>query len=216
MIRGVIWWVCLCFRSDDPCAENVGHKWTLSALLRHLKSQGRDTLQLMASIEDIVVKAILASANSVITACQMFVPNQNNCFELFGFDILIDEKLKPWLLEVNLSPSLGCDTPLDMRLKSAMLADLLTLVGLPAVDPILKPNYNSSPIKVNNSLKMKLGAVSYLTTILRIFYKKTFKISVLQIDSHLTHSFLIMLFYANFIFSFEFFITSACSLSFFY
>lgn len=115
----------------------------------------------MAQIEDIVVKAILASANSVITACQMFVPNQNNCFELFGFDILIDEKLKPWLLEVNLSPSLGCDTPLDMRLKSAMLADLLTLVGLPAVDPMLKPNYNSSPIKVNNSLKMKLGAVSY-------------------------------------------------------
>lgn len=150
------------FRSDDPCAENVGHKWTLSALLRHLKSQGKDTLQLMAQIEDIVVKAILASANSVITACQMFVPNQNNCFELFGFDILIDEQLKPWLLEVNLSPSLGCDSPLDMRLKSAMLADLLTLVGLPAVDPILKPIFNSSPIKVNSSLKMKLGAVSYL------------------------------------------------------
>lgn len=58
--------------------------------------------------------------------------------ELYGFDILIDSHLKPWLLEVNLSPSLGCDTPLDVRLKSAMLADLLTLIGIPAVDPIVR------------------------------------------------------------------------------
>ncbi|PSN31902.1 hypothetical protein C0J52_21196 [Blattella germanica] len=58
--------------------------------------------------------------------------------ELYGFDILIDSALKPWLLEVNLSPSLGCDSPLDVRVKSAMLVDLLTLVGLPTVDPMLR------------------------------------------------------------------------------
>jgi tubulin polyglutamylase TTLL5 len=57
---------------------------------------------------------------------------------LYGFDILIDSALKPWLLEVNLSPSLGCDSPLDVRVKSAMLVDLLTLVGLPTVDPMLR------------------------------------------------------------------------------
>lgn len=59
--------------------------------------------------------------------------------ELYGFDILIDSELKPWLLEVNLSPSLGCDTPLDTRIKSALLVDLLTLIGLPAVDPVVRP-----------------------------------------------------------------------------
>lgn len=89
------------------------------------------------------------------------------CSELYGFDILIDENLKPWLLEVNLSPSLGCDSPLDVRLKSAMLADLLTLVGIPAIDPILRPTSSTSfSVASTNSRvggissKMKLGNVN--------------------------------------------------------
>ncbi|XP_050312018.1 tubulin polyglutamylase TTLL5 isoform X2 [Anthonomus grandis grandis] len=145
-------------KSDDPSAENVGHKWTLSALLRHLKSEGKDTALLMSQIEDVVIKAVLAPGSSIISACKMFVPHQNNCFELYGFDILIDSNLKPWLLEVNLSPSLNCDSPLDVRLKSAMLADLLTLVGIPAVDPILRPTSTGNvTAKSSMSLKMKLS-----------------------------------------------------------
>ena len=63
---------------------------------------------------------------------------RNNCFELYGFDILIDSDLKPWLLEVNLSPSLNTEAPIDMKIKSAMISDLLSLVGIPAIDPVLK------------------------------------------------------------------------------
>jgi len=62
------------------------------------------------------------------------VPHRDNCFELLGFDILIDTLLEPWLIEVNLSPSLGCDSPLDQRVKGTMLADLLTLTGVVPLD----------------------------------------------------------------------------------
>ncbi|XP_011640702.1 tubulin polyglutamylase TTLL5 isoform X2 [Pogonomyrmex barbatus] len=137
-------------KSEDPDAEDVGHKWTLSALLRHLRSMGQDTELLMQRIEDIIIKSILATASGIVNGLKQFVKHPETCFELFGFDILIDDTLKPWLLEVNLSPSLGCDSPLDVRLKSALIADLLTLVGIAAVDPILRSqNLNRAVINSN-------------------------------------------------------------------
>ena len=77
---------------------------------------------------------------SIFSACKMFVPHRRNCFELYGFDILIDSDLKPWLLEVNLSPSLNCEAPIDMKIKSALICDLLNLVGLPATGNIYLPH----------------------------------------------------------------------------
>ncbi|XP_049878099.1 probable beta-tubulin polyglutamylase isoform X3 [Pectinophora gossypiella] len=140
-------------KCDDPNAGNIGHKWTLSALLRHLRKQGRNTTALMSAIEDLVVKSVLSSAQTITAAARVFVPNFFNCFELFGYDILIDDMLKPWLLEINLSPSLACESPLDARVKSALVADTLTLVGLPAV-PMCKAETSAQ----TSSLKMRIGA----------------------------------------------------------
>ena len=101
-------------------------KWILSSIFNI--SFGL-YLQLMQSIEDVIIKSIISVEFPVNSACKMFVPHRRNCFELYGFDILIDSDLKPWLLEVNLSPSLNCETPIDMKIKSAMLCDLLNLIG---------------------------------------------------------------------------------------
>lgn len=34
------------------------------------------------------------------------------------------------MIEVNLSPSMGCDSPLDQKIKGNLIADLFTLVGV--------------------------------------------------------------------------------------
>lgn len=43
--------------------------------------------------------------------------------------MLIDEMFNPWLLEVNLSPSMGTDSHLDYKIKSNLMVDLFNLVG---------------------------------------------------------------------------------------
>jgi hypothetical protein len=50
--------------------------------------------------------------------CPVF---SKSCFELFGFDVLIDENLHPWLMEVNISPSLSSSSPFDKVVKYASL-----------------------------------------------------------------------------------------------
>src|SRR5690606_33242418 len=49
-----------------------------------------------------------------------------------GFDVMIDKNLKPWLIEVNHSPSFNIDTPLDYHLKKGLITETLKLL---AIDP---------------------------------------------------------------------------------
>ncbi|XP_075048148.1 tubulin polyglutamylase TTLL5 isoform X2 [Mixophyes fleayi] len=120
---------------DDPEVEDYGNKWSMSAMLRYLKQEGRDTAALMSQVEDLIIKTIISGELPIATACKSFLPHRGNCFELYGFDVLIDTNLRPWLLEVNLSPSLACDAPLDLKVKASMISDMLTLVGVECQDP---------------------------------------------------------------------------------
>ena len=52
------------------------------------------------------------------------------CFELLGYDIFIDEKGKPNLLEINHLPSLNSDTEIDRDIKDALLKDTLWLLNV--------------------------------------------------------------------------------------
>ena len=61
-------------------------------------------------------------------------PIQSAAFEILGFDVLLDTDLKPWLLEVNRSPSFGVDQGLDSRVKAGLLRDALTLVNIRVSD----------------------------------------------------------------------------------
>ena len=47
---------------------------------------------------------------------------------------MLDDAFNAWLIEVNTCPSLAADSPLDRRVKNAMLADAMQLVGVVPYD----------------------------------------------------------------------------------
>ena len=47
----------------------------------------------------------------------------------YGYDLLIDENLKPWLIEVNASPSLSATTEADRTLKNRVIHDTLAVAA---------------------------------------------------------------------------------------
>jgi hypothetical protein len=79
------------------------------------------------------------------------------CFELFGFDILLDEALKPWLLEVNVAPSLSGGSQLDRVVKTSLLTDTLNLIGFIPYDRVKhESGYEST--KVSRVIRKARGS----------------------------------------------------------
>ncbi|XP_076662474.1 putative tubulin polyglutamylase TTLL2 [Halictus rubicundus] len=105
--------------------ERVGSgcKWTFRQLRRYFEQAGYCDWFLWQRIACLVSLTILSQAAGI--------PRSSNCFEFFGFDVLIDKDLKPWLLEVNLSPALSNDCEIDSEVKKPLLHDLFDLLGLP-------------------------------------------------------------------------------------
>ncbi|NXQ35467.1 TTLL4 polyglutamylase, partial [Alaudala cheleensis] len=145
--------------SDETACQ--GHKWALKALWSYLTQKGVNSEAIWEKIKDIVIKTIIASEPYVNSLVKMYVRRPYCCHELFGFDIMLDEKLKPWILEVNISPSLHSNSPLDVSIKGQMIRDLLNLAGfvLPNMDSVASRTQTRSG-SLGSALKEKTKPVS--------------------------------------------------------
>ncbi|XP_066184223.1 tubulin polyglutamylase TTLL13-like [Sylvia atricapilla] len=117
--------------------DTVGSKRKLSTLNAWMAEHSYDTSKLWADIDDIVIKTLI-SAHPVLKhhyqSCFSNYTTGCACFEILGFDILLDRRLKPWLLEVNHSPSFNTDSQLDHEVKDALLCDTFNLINVHACD----------------------------------------------------------------------------------
>jgi len=103
--------------------ERIGQgcKWTLTQLRHYMHQNSIDDRLIWTKVINIIILTLLIQAPQV--------PKERNCYELYGFDILIDENLKPWLLEVNFSPALSTDTQVDITVKKPMLHNLIDMLN---------------------------------------------------------------------------------------
>uniref|UniRef100_A0A8C9DC26 Tubulin tyrosine ligase like 6 n=1 Tax=Panthera leo TaxID=9689 RepID=A0A8C9DC26_PANLE len=115
----------------------AGSKRKLSTFGVYMESHGYNTEQVWRDIEDVIIKTIISAHPIIKHNYHTCFPNHtlnSACFEILGFDILLDHKLKPWLLEVNHSPSFSTDSWLDKEVKDSLLYDTLVLINLGSCD----------------------------------------------------------------------------------
>ena len=111
--------------------NSFSYKWPLSALKASYESLGINFDEVMNRVKDVIIKTIISVEPEIVCKTLSLTRNRaSSCFELYGFDILIDSDLKPWLLEVNVAPSLSSGSVLDKQIKTSLMCDIYTLVGI--------------------------------------------------------------------------------------
>ncbi|KAI4497308.1 hypothetical protein M0802_007555 [Mischocyttarus mexicanus] len=117
--------------------EEIGSKRKISTLLKWLKVKNIDVDDLWNKIDEIIIKTILAAHPILKHSYRTCFPTHDRtyaCFELLGFDILLDWKLRPYLLEVNHSPSFHTDAQIDKDIKESLLIDTFEILNLQQCD----------------------------------------------------------------------------------
>ncbi|KAL5007155.1 hypothetical protein ScPMuIL_015961 [Solemya velum] len=112
---------------DDYNAVHGG-KWTIQNLRLYLEStRGKE-------VPSVYFARVWLTVHS-LKAVSGVVSNDRHCFECYGYDIIIDDNLKPWLIEVNASPSLTSTTSSDRIMKYKLINDVINIVIPPGEPP---------------------------------------------------------------------------------
>lgn len=76
----------------------------LSTFNAYMEDHSYNVEQIWRDIEDVIIKTLISAHPIVRHNYHTCFPSHtlsSACFEVLGFDILLDRRLKPWLLEVG-------------------------------------------------------------------------------------------------------------------
>uniref|UniRef100_A0A8C1HMB6 Tubulin tyrosine ligase-like family, member 7 n=2 Tax=Cyprinus carpio TaxID=7962 RepID=A0A8C1HMB6_CYPCA len=125
------------FERDETVDK--GSKRSIGWFTEFLRTNDYDVAKFWGDVSELVVKTLIVAEPHVLHAYRMCRPGQppgsaSICFEVLGFDIILDRKLKPWLLEINRAPSFGTDQKIDYDVKKGVLLNTLKLLNIRASD----------------------------------------------------------------------------------
>lgn len=76
----------------------------ISTINRYLRDKGYDVDKMWADIDDVIIKTLISAHSVLKHNYRTCFPNHvkgSACFEILGFDVLLDRKLRPQVLEVG-------------------------------------------------------------------------------------------------------------------
>jgi len=96
------------------------------------KSYSLNFSEIEEQVADIVIKSLITINHLELEKEKNYHLSSNNIFDLYGVDIIIDNHFKPWLVEINVNPTLGEETLTKDRKKMLRqtLSDVFNIIGL--------------------------------------------------------------------------------------
>lgn len=121
------------FFSKNANKADIGHKRSLKSIWDYLEKNGVSSEKIINDIKKIVIKTICSIQPilaHVYNTCQSDDFTGAMCFQILGFDVIIDENYNTMLLEVNHAPSFNSDTPFDVKNKSELIFGAMKILGV--------------------------------------------------------------------------------------
>lgn len=121
--------------NNSETADDVGSKRSFTSVLRRITEEfGAERCEVVrTAIKDLVIKTLCIAQpilQHLYRQCQPDDLENSLCCHILGFDVMLDHQLVPQLLEVNQSPSLTTDSPLDKKIKKALVTDTIRIWNL--------------------------------------------------------------------------------------
>ena len=140
--------------------DSKANTWSISMYSDFLKSFNVEWQSIRQKIKDIIIKSIICLYQELYKENELKKVNSQSFYDLLGYDILIDDKFSPNLLEINKNPTMGIGNVIENKIKKKLFTDTLNLVGITPYSRKTKKFYHIKDIddyddidnNINNAL----------------------------------------------------------------
>lgn len=143
------------YKKPKSYNDENANEWNLQTYIKYLNKKNVNYKLIHKKIKDLIIKTIISLQAKLIEKNKNLGLNDINFFNIFGFDILINDNFNPILLEVNTNPSMIIYSIVENNIKMNIFKDTLNIIGIAPFSH--SNNSNDGEFKFKNNFEEEIN-----------------------------------------------------------